>query len=108
MRGGRHLLVGQPAQGSLLRRALPTRWADRAAIARAEQVLAFFGLENVRDQSARSLSYGTQRKVEMARALTAGPKGLLLDGTVAGMYHEQAGEDSTLLFRFIHIVQCIP
>ncbi len=62
-----HLLVAQPAQGSLLRRSLPTRWADRAAIARAEEVLEFFGLENVRCQSARSLSYGMQRKVTTRR-----------------------------------------
>jgi branched-chain amino acid transport system ATP-binding protein len=94
-----HLLVAQPAQGSLLHRALPTRWADRAAIARAEQVLAFFGLESVRDQSARSLSYGAQRKVEMARALTAGPKVLLLDEPVAGMNHDEAEEIRHLMLR---------
>jgi branched-chain amino acid transport system ATP-binding protein len=94
-----HLLVAQPGQGSLLRRALPTRWADRAAIARAEQVLAFFGLEGVRDQNARSLSYGTQRKVEMARALTAGPKVLLLDEPVAGMNHDEAEEIRHLMLR---------
>jgi branched-chain amino acid transport system ATP-binding protein len=94
-----HLLVAQPTQGSLLRRALPTRWADRAAIARAEEVLAFFGLESVRDQNARSLSYGTQRKVEMARALTAGPKVLLLDEPVAGMNHDEAEEIRHLMLR---------
>jgi branched-chain amino acid transport system ATP-binding protein len=94
-----HLLVAQPTQGSLLRRALPTSWADRAAIARAEEVLAFFGLEGVRDQNVRSLSYGTQRKVEMARALTAGPKVLLLDEPVAGMNHDEAEEIRHLMLR---------
>ncbi len=94
-----HLLVAQPSQGSLLRRALPIRWTGGAAIARAEEVLEFFGLEDVRNQSARSLSYGTQRKVEMARALTAGPKMLLLDEPVAGMNHDEADEIRHLMLR---------
>ena len=94
-----HLLVAQPGQGSLWRRALPTRWADGAAIARAEQVLEFFGLKDVRHQSARALSYGTQRKVEMARALTANPKLLLLDEPVAGMNHDEAEEIRHLMLR---------
>jgi branched-chain amino acid transport system ATP-binding protein len=94
-----HLLVAQPGQGSLWRRALPTRWADGAAIARAEQVLEFFGLKDVRHQSARALSYGTQRKVEMARALTANPKLLLLDEPVAGMNHDEAEEIRLLMLR---------
>jgi branched-chain amino acid transport system ATP-binding protein len=94
-----HLLVAQPGQGSLWRRVLPTRWTDGAAIARAEKVLEFFGLKEVRHQSARSLSYGTQRKVEMARALTANPKMLLLDEPVAGMNHDEAEEIRHLMLR---------
>jgi branched-chain amino acid transport system ATP-binding protein len=94
-----HLLVAQPGQGSPWRRALPTRWADGAAIARAEQVLEFFGLKDVRHQSARALSYGTQRKVEMARALTANPRLLLLDEPVAGMNHDEAEEIRHLMLR---------
>jgi branched-chain amino acid transport system ATP-binding protein len=96
-----HLLVAQPGQGALWRRALPTRWADGAAIARAEQVLEFFGLKDVRHQSARALSYGTQRKVEMARALTANPKLLLLDEPVAGMN----STEKTELMREIVAIQ---
>jgi branched-chain amino acid transport system ATP-binding protein len=94
-----HLLVAQPGRGALWRRALPTSWADGAAIARAEQVLEFFGLKEVRNQSARSLSYGTQRKVEMARALTANPRMLLLDEPVAGMNHDEAEEIRHLMLR---------
>jgi branched-chain amino acid transport system ATP-binding protein len=94
-----HLLVAQPHREAALRRLLPTRWADPAAQHRAEEVLVFFGLKSVRDRTARSLPYGIQRKVEMARALTASPKLLLLDEPVAGMNHEEAEEVRELLLR---------
>ena len=71
--------------------------ARRAA--RAEEVLEFFGLEKYRDALARTLPYGIQRKVEMARALTAGPKLLLLDEPVAGMNHDEADDLRTLMLR---------
>ena len=67
--------------------------------ARAEEVLKFFGLEVYRDVLARTLPYGTQRKVDMARALASGPKLLLLDEPVAGMNHEEADELRKLLLR---------
>ncbi len=93
-----HLLVAQPRQGGLWRSLLPIGWADAAAQARAEDALTFFGLEQYRDVIARTLPYGIQRKVEMARALTAQPKLLLLDEPVAGMNAEEA-EDLRLLFH---------
>jgi branched-chain amino acid transport system ATP-binding protein len=46
----------------------------------------------VRDRLARSLPYGIQRKVEMARALTASPKLILLDEPVAGMNQQEADD----------------
>jgi branched-chain amino acid transport system ATP-binding protein len=94
-----HLLVAQPHQEAALRRLLPTHWADRIAQKRAEQVLGFFGLHSVRDRTARSLPYGIQRKVEMARALTAGPRLLLLDEPVTGMNQDEAEEVRELLLR---------
>jgi branched-chain amino acid transport system ATP-binding protein len=94
-----HLLVAQPHREAAFRRLLPTRWADPAAQRRAEEVLVFFGLEGVRDRLARSLPYGIQRKVEMARALSAGPKLLMLDEPVAGMNADEADEVKRLLVR---------
>jgi branched-chain amino acid transport system ATP-binding protein len=94
-----HLLVAQPHQGAGLRRFLPARWADPAAWARAEEALVFFGLQDYRARLARSLPYGLQRKVEMARALTATPKLLLLDEPVAGMNHDEAEDLRALLLR---------
>jgi len=94
-----HLLVSQPHQGSALRRLLPARWADPEARRRAEEALVFFGLQDFRRTLARALPYGLQRKVEMARALTAGPKLLLLDEPVAGMNHDEAEEIRELLLQ---------
>jgi branched-chain amino acid transport system ATP-binding protein len=91
-----HLLVA-PQGSSPLRRFLPIAFADRGEITRAEEVLKFFGLEAVRDRVARTLPYGLQRKVEMARALTAAPRLLLLDEPVAGMNHDEAGEIRKLM-----------
>ena len=94
-----HLLVAQPHSESWWRRLLPISWADPAAQARAEEVMAFFGLTDLRDRNARSLPYGIQRKVEMARAVTARPKLLLLDEPVAGMNHDEAEEIRSLMIR---------
>ena len=94
-----HLLIAQPHAGHQLARLLPTAWADASARDKANETLAFFGLEPVRDRIAASLPYGIQRKVEMARAVTAGPKLLLLDEPVAGMNADEAAQLRELLVR---------
>jgi branched-chain amino acid transport system ATP-binding protein len=85
-----HLLVAQPHTGRALRSLLPMRLANPQVSERAEEMLEFFGLGAVRSRLARSLPYGLQRKVEMARAVAARPKLLLLDEPVAGMNHDEA------------------
>ncbi|OCS48464.1 ABC transporter ATP-binding protein [Ralstonia pickettii] len=52
---------------------------------RAEQVIHFVGLTEVQDQLAGTLPYGLQKRVELARALVARPRLLLLDEPLAGM-----------------------
>jgi branched-chain amino acid transport system ATP-binding protein len=94
-----HLLVAQPHREIWARRFLPIRWADPAAAARAQEVLALLELNWAQQRKARSLAYGMQRRVEVARALTAGPKLLLLDEPVAGMNAEEAEEVRTLLLK---------
>jgi branched-chain amino acid transport system ATP-binding protein len=94
-----HLLVTQHPKGTALRGLMPLSWSNPAVTARAEQVLKFFGLEKYRDVLARTLPYGIQRKVDMARALASGPKLLLLDEPVAGMNHDEADELRRLLLR---------
>ena len=55
-------------------------------------LLRLFGLWEVRNQKAVTLPYGSQRKVEMARALSTRPRLLLLDEPVAGMNHRESEE----------------
>lgn len=52
---------------------------------RAMALLADFGLSDFADYPAGGLSYGHQRKVEMARAMAAEPDFILLDEPIAGM-----------------------
>ncbi|MDI4233958.1 ABC transporter ATP-binding protein [Bradyrhizobium sp. Arg237L] len=94
-----HLLVAQPHRESWWRRLLPVGWGDPAAQVRAVEVMEFFGLTDLRDRPAKSLPYGMQRRVEMARALTARPKLLLLDEPVAGMNHDEAEEVRQLMLK---------
>src|SRR5213082_1581831 len=51
---------------------------------RADQLLAVMGLSNRRDEVAKNLPYGEQRRLEIARALATGPQVLLLDEPAAG------------------------
>jgi len=58
---------------------------------RALSILEFVGISGVKDEWARNLSYGDQRRLEVARALGAKPRLLLLDEPAAGMNpHESA------------------
>jgi ABC-type branched-subunit amino acid transport system ATPase component len=75
---------------------LPMLRRQEAAIKqRALEMLAFVGLEAVAAQPAGELAYGDQKRLELARALAARPKMMLLDEPVAGLNPaetEQLGE----------------
>lgn len=66
-----------------------------------EEVIDFMELEGHRNKIVGNLSYGIQKRVEVARALTLGPKILLLDEPMAGMNIEEK-ED---MVRFILDIQ---
>ncbi|WP_434618583.1 ABC transporter ATP-binding protein [Tabrizicola sp. M-4] len=54
-----------------------------------DRILSFAGLEAFADRPAGTLSYGHQRRVEIARALALGPRILLLDEPAAGMNEQE-------------------
>jgi branched-chain amino acid transport system ATP-binding protein len=68
------------------------RREEKEARERARELLAFTSLKNVENDFARNLSYGDQRRLEVARALATQPKLLLLDEPTAGMNPQETAE----------------
>lgn len=56
---------------------------------KVEKILKLLQLQEYRDHIVSSLSYGLQKRVELARALASEPKLLLLDEPMAGMNHQE-------------------
>jgi branched-chain amino acid transport system ATP-binding protein len=54
-----------------------------------DEVLFYVNLHSVRDRPVSDLPYGTQKRVELARALASGPQLLLLDEPAGGLSHEE-------------------
>lgn len=67
---------------------------------RAVEILSIFELENKAAERARNLSYGQQRKLEIARALALSPRILLLDEPAAGMNQNEINALVSLI-RFV-------
>ncbi|MBP9682324.1 MAG: ABC transporter ATP-binding protein [Bacteriovorax sp.] len=65
------------------------------------ELLSLFNLQDKKDTLAKNLSYGQQRKLEMARALGTEPKLLLLDEPAAGMNPTETKE----LTKLIHLIR---
>ncbi|MGE5505924.1 MAG: ABC transporter ATP-binding protein, partial [Actinomycetota bacterium] len=73
------------------------RDAERAAVERARHWLDKVGLTGHADEEAGALPYGSQRRLEIARAMCTGPVLLCLDEPAAGLNPRESGELNRLL-----------
>ncbi len=81
------MVLGSPSYRRLERDSIEQTW----------RLLDLFGIADVADEQAVDLPYGIQRRVEIARALAAGPRLLLLDEPTAGMNGVEAAETADLI-----------
>jgi branched-chain amino acid transport system ATP-binding protein len=99
-----NVLVGMHVRlkGNLFQAILRTpgvRAEETAARQRARELLEYCGLVRKDAEIGRNLSYGDQRRLEVARALATQPKLLLLDEPTAGMNPQETAEFTTFVAR---------
>jgi branched-chain amino acid transport system ATP-binding protein len=93
---GRHVRTGSGLWGAIFRTAHFR--AEEAAIAqRAHELLDYVGIADMADAKARTLSYGDQRRLEIARALATDPQLIALDEPAAGMNATEKVQLRTLI-----------
>jgi branched-chain amino acid transport system ATP-binding protein len=100
-----NVMVGMHARlkGGIVKSVLRTpgvRKEERRAAERARELLAFSGLQRSQwEEYAKNLSYGDQRRLEVARALATQPKLVLLDEPTAGMNPQETADFTAFVSR---------
>jgi branched-chain amino acid transport system ATP-binding protein len=70
---------------------------ERELARRTDDLIAMLGLESVAALTVEELSFGTRKRVELARALASEPRLLLLDEPAGGLNHEEVEQLRTLI-----------
>lgn len=95
---GMHIHLHAPFW-QILTRSPGVRREEAKARERARERLAYVGLDGKRDELAKNLPYGDQRRLEIARALAGEPKLILLDEPTAGMNPQETDAATELIRR---------
>ncbi len=98
---GRHVRTRAGVVGAILRDRR-TRTEEQAIVRRAHELLRYVGIARRANELAKHLSYGDQRRLEIARALATDPKLLALDEPAAGMNATEKMELRKLLESIRH------
>lgn len=75
------------------------RKEELEALQKAMRILEYVGLDSQAEQMGKNLSYGNQRLLEIARALAAEPRLLILDEPAGGMNEQETGQLVSLIRR---------
>ena len=98
---GRHVRTGSGLLGAIFR-SKSFLAEEKAIEQRARELLDYVGIGQLADYKARTLSYGDQRRLEIARALATDPKLIALDEPAAGMNATEKVQLRELIDRIRH------